>query len=226
MASPARIAWRLPPVWVRRCILAPLVVLIAFVWLPIAVWVGVIVAGIVALALPGKLRLFRVFFMMGLYLLWDALALVVMFVLWVISGFGFAIRKPFFVRAHYRLARMMLGSLFAAARWVLRLNVVIQLDEAEGVTTGHPMIVVSRHAGPADSFIIVHALLSRFNREPAIVLKDTLQWDPAVDVLLNRVPSRFVTPTRQRKQRCRRRRCRHRRTRRRTRRERRPAHLP
>ncbi len=138
--------------------------------------------------------------MMGLYLLWDALALVVMFVLWVISGFGFAIRKPFFVRAHYRLARMMLGTLFTAARWVLRLKVVIQLDEAEGVTTGHPMIVVSRHAGPADSFIIVHALLSRFGREPAIVLKDTLQWDPAVDVLLNRVPSRFVTPTRQRKQ--------------------------
>ena len=200
MANPARIAWRLPPVWVRRCIIAPLVVLLAFVWLPIAIWVGVVVAGIVSLAFPGKLRLFRVFFMMGLYLLWDAFALVVMFVLWVISGFGLAIRKPFFVRAHYRLARMMLGSLFVAARWVLRLKVNIQLEDVEGVTTGHPMILVSRHAGPADSFIIVHALLSRFGREPAIVLKDTLQWDPAVDVLLNRVPSRFVTPTRQRKQ--------------------------
>jgi 1-acyl-sn-glycerol-3-phosphate acyltransferase len=26
------------------------------------------------------------------------------------------------------------------------------------------------------------------------VLKDTLQWDPAIDVLLNRLPSRFIAP--------------------------------
>ena len=30
--------WRLPPLWVRRLVLAPLIVLIAFVWLPVAVW--------------------------------------------------------------------------------------------------------------------------------------------------------------------------------------------
>ena len=26
------------------------------------------------------------------------------------------------------------------------------------------------------------------------MLKDTLQWDPAVDVLLNRLPNRFIAP--------------------------------
>jgi 1-acyl-sn-glycerol-3-phosphate acyltransferase len=41
--------------------------------------------------------------------------------------------------------------------------------------------------------MLVHALVNWYAREPRIVLKDTLQWDPVIDVLLNRLPSRFVT---------------------------------
>jgi 1-acyl-sn-glycerol-3-phosphate acyltransferase len=182
--------------WVRRVVLAPLVVLIAFVWLPMAVWLVVIIAGVVAWALPGRLRILRVIFMVGLYLLWDAGALVALFALWVASGFGIWIKRAPFQRAHYRLAGAMLGSLFWAARWLLRLTIVV--DDSEGDLNPHqrPLIVASRHAGPADSFIIVHTLLNSYGREPAIVLKATLQWDPAVDVLLNRIPTRFVAPGR------------------------------
>ena len=192
-----RIAWRLPPRWVRRVFFAPLLVALAFVWLPFAIWGAVIIAGVVAWALPGRLRILRVFFMMGLYLLWDAGALVVMFALWIASGFGYAMKRPRFQLAHYRLAGAMLGSLFWAARWLLRLEIEVEDDEANLHAHGQPSIVASRHAGPADSFIIVSTLINRYHRAPAIVLKDTLQWDPAVDVLLNRLPTRFVTPTRQ-----------------------------
>jgi 1-acyl-sn-glycerol-3-phosphate acyltransferase len=185
--------WRLPPLWVRRLVLAPLIVLIAFVWLPLAVWLGVAVAGIVAWALPGRLRILRVIFMVGLYLLWDAAALVWLFALWVCSFFGAFIKRPAFQREHFRLMGAMLRSLFGAAKWLLRLETVV--DESDWTPAGphRPTIVVSRHAGPADSFIIVNTLLNKFEREPAIVLKDTLQWDPAIDVLLNRVPTRFIT---------------------------------
>jgi len=188
--------WRLPPRWVRRLVLAPLVVLTAFVWLPVAAWLVVIVAGVVAWALPGRLRILRVVFMVGLYLLWDAAALVAMFGLWIASGFGIWMKRPFFQRVHYHLAAAMLGSLFWAARKLLRLT--IEVDDSEGHLDPHGerLIVASRHAGPGDSFIIVHTLLNRYGREPAIVLKDTLQWDPAIDVLLNRLPTRFVTPHR------------------------------
>jgi 1-acyl-sn-glycerol-3-phosphate acyltransferase len=191
--------WRLPPTWVRRLVLAPLIVLIAFAWLPIAVWLGVVVAGIVSWAFPGRLRITRVIFMVGLYLMWDAAALVWLFALWVASGFGYALRRPAFQRAHYRLAATMLRSLFWAARWLLRLEIVIDDDGADLSPGGSPLIIASRHAGPADSFVIVNALLNTYDRRPAIVLKDTLQWDPVIDVLLNRVPTRFVTPSRVRK---------------------------
>jgi 1-acyl-sn-glycerol-3-phosphate acyltransferase len=37
-------------------------------------------------------------------------------------------------------------------------------------------------------------LMHWYGREPRVVLKDTLAWDPAIDVILHRLPSRFVSP--------------------------------
>jgi 1-acyl-sn-glycerol-3-phosphate acyltransferase len=54
-----------------------------------------------------------------------------------------------------------------------------------------PLLVFSRHAGPGDSLLLVHALLQQRFR-PHIVLRDTLQWAPVIDVGLNRVPSLFL----------------------------------
>jgi 1-acyl-sn-glycerol-3-phosphate acyltransferase len=54
-----------------------------------------------------------------------------------------------------------------------------------------PLLVFSRHAGPGDSLLLVHALLQQGFR-PHIVLRDTLQWAPALDVVLNRLPNVFV----------------------------------
>jgi 1-acyl-sn-glycerol-3-phosphate acyltransferase len=59
---------------------------------------------------------------------------------------------------------------------------------------GVPILVACRHAGPGDSFTLIHALMHWYNREPRVVLKDTLAWDPAIDVILNRLPARFIDP--------------------------------
>jgi len=54
-----------------------------------------------------------------------------------------------------------------------------------------PLLVFSRHAGPGDSLLLVHALLQQRFR-PHIVLRDALQWAPAIDIGLNRIPSLFL----------------------------------
>jgi len=54
-----------------------------------------------------------------------------------------------------------------------------------------PLLVFSRHAGPGDSLLLVHALLQQEFR-PHIVLRDVLQWVPAIDIGLNRLPSMFL----------------------------------
>jgi 1-acyl-sn-glycerol-3-phosphate acyltransferase len=57
-----------------------------------------------------------------------------------------------------------------------------------------PVIVLSRHAGPGDSFLLVHHLLTRYGRRPRIVMKAALQLDPSLDVVINRLPHAFVRP--------------------------------
>ena len=52
--------------------------------------------------------------------------------------------------------------------------------------------MLSRHAGPGDSFLLVRQLLSVYRRRPRVVMKATLQLDPGVDVVANRVPNVFI----------------------------------
>jgi 1-acyl-sn-glycerol-3-phosphate acyltransferase len=94
---------------------------------------------------------------------------------------------------HYGLVRFYLSEMFSLCQVVLKVRVAVDGPAPESYT-GRPLIVCCRHAGPGDSFLLVHALVNWYDREPRIVLKDTLQWDPAIDVVLNRVPSRFIRP--------------------------------
>jgi 1-acyl-sn-glycerol-3-phosphate acyltransferase len=185
----------LPPSLVRHLLLAPLLVAFAVVLLAsLPIWL--LLALIVSPMVPGHLRVPRLIFLAVVYLVWDASALIVLAVLWVASGFGWKIRTPAFQRAHYVVTGKFLGFLFWIARWALHLVVDVVGTDPDTAEPGRPEIVVSRHAGPGDSFILIHALVNWFDREPRIVLKATLQWDPAVDVLLNRLPNRFITPGR------------------------------
>jgi 1-acyl-sn-glycerol-3-phosphate acyltransferase len=184
-----------PPTWVRRLMIGPLVVVLAVILLtslPIWLIIGVALSPLV----PGHLRVPRLIWLAIVYVVWDAVALVSLAGLWVASGFGWKIRTPAFQRAHYVLTGKFLDVLFWLARWSLHLAVDIVGTDPDTAVPGRPEIVVSRHAGPGDSLILIHALVNWFDREPRIVLKATLQWDPAVDVLLNRLPNRFISPGR------------------------------
>ncbi|HET9518139.1 MAG TPA: 1-acyl-sn-glycerol-3-phosphate acyltransferase, partial [Actinoplanes sp.] len=183
----------LPPVWVRRAVIAPAVVLLAAAVLStLPVWL--IAAAAASPLVPGRLRAPRLIWLTVVYLVWDAAALLALAGLWIGSGFGRRIREPAFQRAHYVLTGGFLKVLFWQARWALHLRIDVVGTDPDTAAPGRPEIVVSRHAGPGDSFTLIHALVNRFAREPRIVLKDSLQWDPAVDVLLNRLPNRFIAP--------------------------------
>jgi 1-acyl-sn-glycerol-3-phosphate acyltransferase len=184
---------RLPPRWVRRVVLAPAVPIFTVgVLTTLPLWL--LVAAAVAPLFPGKLRLLRVLWGAVVALVLESLVLVVLFGLWLVSGFGLALRTPRMQRLHYRIVGWYLRALYAEAARVVRLKV-----EIEGVGPDEfldrPLLVFSRHAGPGDSFMLVHALVNWYAREPRIVLADRLQWAPALDVMLNRLPNRFIPAT-------------------------------
>lgn len=182
----------LPPLLLRRLVLAPLLVaatLLALTSLPILL----LPALALSTFLPGRWRALRLLWMVVLYLVLETLALVVLFALWVASGFGWRIRSPRFQRAHYVLVQWYLQILYWECQRVLHVRVSVE-GPAPTTYDGRPLLILSRHAGPGDSFLVVHALLNWYAREPRIVLKDTMQWDPAIDVVLNRLPNRFIRP--------------------------------
>jgi 1-acyl-sn-glycerol-3-phosphate acyltransferase len=152
-----------------------------------------LVAWLLSAVQTGRRRLLRLLWLVTVYLLVETGTLIAMLGLWIGSGFGWKVSSPAFQRAHYLLCGRALRILYRQACWVLEVSV--QITGVTPSTAPHkPLIVLSRHAGPGDSFLLAHALINWYDREPRIILKDTLLWDPTIDVLLNRLPSRFLAP--------------------------------
>ncbi|MFT3873600.1 MAG: 1-acyl-sn-glycerol-3-phosphate acyltransferase [Nocardioides sp.] len=176
----------------RRVVLAPLIiVLTALAWVTAPLWL--LIAAAVSPRLPGHWRPLRVLWMVMVYATGESLLLVVMFGLWISSGFGRLVKTPYFQGIHYDLLQGMLWVLFREGQRVLNTAIVIS-GPAPEARPSKPLIVCSRHAGPGDSFILVGSLMNTFQREPRIVLKYTLAWDPMFDIVLHRLPARFIRP--------------------------------
>jgi 1-acyl-sn-glycerol-3-phosphate acyltransferase len=176
----------------RRAVIAPaVIVLTALMWVTLPAWL--IVAALVSPVLPGRWRPLRLLWIVMLYATCEALLLLVLWGLWFSSGFGRRVRTPYFEGIHYDLVQGLMWVFFREAKRVLALRI-----ETDGPSPdahpGVPILVACRHAGPGDSFTLIHALMHWYNREPRVVLKDTLAWDPAIDVILNRLPARFIDP--------------------------------
>ena len=176
----------------RRVLLAPLLI-VATVILLSTVPLWFLGAVVLSPLVPGRLRPLRLFSIVLLHLVLESLILVELFGLWIASGFGYFIRRPWFQRIHYDIVQTYLRIFFREARRVLRLKIVTQGPTPDAFP-GEPLLVFCRHAGPGDSFTLMYALMHWYGREPRVVLKDTLAWDPAIDVILNRLPNRFISP--------------------------------
>ena len=146
----------------------------------------------------GRRRTLRLIWFGLSWLVMESLALVACLGLWIASGFGGRLRSEASMDRHYALVRWFLATLFRRAITVFRLKVEIEEPEAtpqeQAARLTRPVIVLSRHAGPGDSFLLVHQLLSRYGRKPRIVMKAALQFDPSIDVVINRLPHAFVHP--------------------------------
>lgn len=149
--------------------------------------------------IPGRWRPLRLLWFVAVYLGLQVSGVAAAGALWVATGFGRGFGRLDVREVHYRLLATLLELLMRTARRTFKLRVDVQappLPEAEPeVDRGaRPLLVFSRHAGPGDSFLLVHELLSVYGRRPRVVLKNTLQWDPLIDLLLNRLPTRFIAP--------------------------------
>ncbi|MGI8707794.1 MAG: 1-acyl-sn-glycerol-3-phosphate acyltransferase [Actinomycetota bacterium] len=185
----------LPPRLVRRVVFAPLMLFATFFLITTLPLWAIIAAAAVPL-LPGRFRALRLLWMLLIYMVYESVGILRLFGLWVSGGFGARMRTPAMQEEHYELMRWFLSGLYDSAVRVLKLEV--ELEERQGrnellQTMRRPLLVFGRHAGPGDSFLLIHEVLVRLGRRTRIVLKDLLQFDPCLDIVLNRLPNRFIT---------------------------------
>jgi hypothetical protein len=182
----------------RRLVLAPLAVVIAIA-VALLFPLLALLAWMFGLAGPQGRRRMRALRVLRFALAWltaEAAALAACLGLWLASGFGGRLRTEPYQQRHYAVMRWFLDWVYDAAHDSLGLRLQVHEPEAgaedQQSRPARPVIVLSRHAGPGDSLLLVRQLLSVYNRRPRVVLKASLQLDPGVDVVTNRLPNVFV----------------------------------
>jgi 1-acyl-sn-glycerol-3-phosphate acyltransferase len=187
----------LPPRVVRRLVFAPLAILLTAALVVLSPLLALL-ALVVAPSRPARRRALRLLNFGLAWLLMESAALFASLGLWLASGFGGRLDSDASMERHYALIRWFLDNLYQRALRVFRLRVEVEeppaTDAELNARLTRPVIVLSRHAGPGDSFLLVHQLLSRYGRRPRIVMKAALQFDPSIDVVINRLPHAFVRP--------------------------------
>jgi len=181
-----------PPRILRR-ILMPLTVLV--VLLVLALLLVVVCVAAVVRPLTPRARLLRVAWFGAAYLLIDLRVLLSCMILWLRSPLPGRRDQAAWAEEHWRLLEEALRGALAAGRRAFGFRVVVDEPtprEVGKVPVDEPLLVLARHAGPGDSFAIAHLLMVDYGRRPRIVLKDTLQLDPALDILLNRLSCCFI----------------------------------
>jgi 1-acyl-sn-glycerol-3-phosphate acyltransferase len=186
----------LPPRPVRRLLLAPLVVVIAVglvVLTPAVALLSVTFNLIRRLTGRGhRSRLLRVVFLALTWSLGETAALTALLGLWIASGFGGRLDAEPYQTRHYAVMGWFLDLIYREARRACGLRVEVTAPPDAALAGDRPLIVLSRHAGPGDSLLLVHHLLTSCERRPRVVMKATLQLDPSLDIVANRVPNAFL----------------------------------
>jgi 1-acyl-sn-glycerol-3-phosphate acyltransferase len=188
----------LPPRLIRRLVLAPLVIVIAFGFIVLSPFLALaaLASGLLARPRAGRMRSLR---LVGFALVWlvaETAALIMLAGLWVVSGFGGRLRTEPYQSRHYGVMRWFLDTMYRGAERTYGLRVEVDEPELTGdelaARLTRPVIVLCRHAGPGDSFLLVHQLLSVYHRRPRVVMKAALQLDPSVDIVGNRLPNVWI----------------------------------
>lgn len=192
----------LPPRLLRRAVLAPLVIVLAVALIVISPLIALLAVtfSLARRSPSGRLRGVRLLLFALAWLTAETATLFMCLGLWLVSGFGGRMHTEPFQSRHYAIMRWFLDVIYNTATGTFGLQVEVdepELTAAEQTARlARPVIVLSRHAGPGDSLLLVHHLLSVYGRRPRVVMKATMQLDPSLDVVGNRLPNVFVRHSR------------------------------
>ncbi|WP_269855951.1 1-acyl-sn-glycerol-3-phosphate acyltransferase [Streptomyces sp. RPT161] len=175
----------------RRILTVPLTACLVPVAAVLLLVVTVLSAPVSALR-HGRWRLVRICGFALFYLVVDLFGLMAAALVWLryAPGTRDAARRR--TATTFALLDRLLRVLTRAAGPVFGLRVRVTPAVPRVAGTGAPVVVLVRHAGPGDSFLLLHVLLDRAGLRPHTVLKRMLRFDPCLDVIIGRLPHCFL----------------------------------
>ena len=117
----------LPPRLVRRLVLAPMVIclFLGLIVLSPLLFVLALLFGLAGLLRAGRMRNLRLVSFLVVGLTAEIVTLVLLFGLWIVSGFGGRMQTEPYQRRHYRVVRWFLDALYRGAERTYGLRVEI-----------------------------------------------------------------------------------------------------
>ena len=167
-----------PPRWLRRLIVAPVVFVGALLFAILSPVLHLIAA---ILDVAFDRRRWRVSRFVGIGLAFcvvEVFGLFALLTVWFGSGFGFFMDRPFWVRANTKLTGQYFELITRAIRFFLGFGFAYTY---EPVPDG-PRLLLARHAGPGDAFLIARVVIRDLGRRLHMVGAAKLQWDPFLDI--------------------------------------------
>jgi 1-acyl-sn-glycerol-3-phosphate acyltransferase len=120
----------------------------------------------------------------------EFVGLTTLFVLWVASGFGLAMRTDPFQRAHNKVFGWWLEFVTRALRFFLDFEFVLPTTER----VAGPILTFARHAGPGDAFLLARTVIQDYHRQLRMLGANKLLWDPFMNHMMLRLPYHFCDP--------------------------------
>lgn len=179
----------MPPAAVRRPVSITLWILLSLLVLvlsPLLVAVAQLVA-----ALTGDPRLMLMTRIVLAYFARELMTLIACGAIWLLAGAGLAMRSRRIQALHWRLLRSFVAGIAESVMRTLRIQILEEPgSEAAAAALREPgaLLVLSRHAGPADTILLIDRILRHFARRPSVVFKDTIVLDPSIDLIAHRLP--------------------------------------
>ena len=178
-----------PPRWVRRLFITP-VVFVFGVLLTLSSPILHLFAFVLDLIFDRqRMRLSR-FVGIGLALcVTEVFGLFTLLTVWIGSGFGRWMDRPFWLNANLVLTGQYMELTTRAIRFFLGFDFSYTYER---FPPDRPVILLSRHAGPGDAFLILRVVLRDGKRRPMFVGAAKLQWDPFLDIVGERIGNHYL----------------------------------
>jgi 1-acyl-sn-glycerol-3-phosphate acyltransferase len=186
----------MPPTAVRR----PLTVTVWLVMSVVGLTLSPLLLAIAALvsAVTGRPQTLIFARLITSYFALELSTLIACAALWVASGGGLLMGTHRFQRLHYRLLRWFVHGFARRCSTLFDLRVPAEAssEASRALESDGPLLFFSRHAGPADTILLIDRLLTRFDRLPRVVFKQSVTWDPCIDLIGHRLPHAVLDTSR------------------------------